>query len=305
MPYPLIGAAVAALCLSGCTPAPSQGDNADANSANGVPVAADCGKDAVTTQVDFAVREPAVLHSKPDDKSRPNTIPVPYEPGQKDALIDSSIPVREICRAGKWSQVRILLPEDMRSGIGWVHSAVLRPIKTDDKGRRIYKAADFEWPEGTARYKGQVVAVANKIMREDQRCEAINDRSLTLTRGNGAEFLLACVGPSGTLSISFSAADAGNGRSFTQAAGDEGRSPNSTLASATAYLDCRPTIESRLSRPETADFNASDTTFHEDGNNARFTITGTAENAFGASVQFTAMCHFRNGSLTSVDVSQG
>lgn len=81
--------------------------------------------------------------------------------------------------------------------------------------------------------------------------------------------------------------------------------PSSDLTSAKAFLECRPTIEGRLARPETVDFNVLDTTFQDDGDNARFIITGTAENAFGAAMQFTAMCYFRNGSLTSVDVSQG
>lgn len=68
---------------------------------------------------------------------------------------------------------------------------------------------------------------------------------------------------------------------------------------------CRPMIEARMSRPETVDFNLLDTTMNNDEQTARFSITGTSENAFGTAMKFTAMCYFQNGELSTVEVVEG
>lgn len=78
-----------------------------------------------------------------------------------------------------------------------------------------------------------------------------------------------------------------------------------TMEASDALAACRPQIESKLSRPETADFNAFDTTISDDGTNARFSITGTSENALGTAMKFTAFCFFQSGSLSSVEVTEG
>lgn len=72
-----------------------------------------------------------------------------------------------------------------------------------------------------------------------------------------------------------------------------------------AFDKCRPMIEARLARPETIDFNLSDTTLSEYGSDANFSITGTSENAFGTPMKFTASCNFEDGQLTNVDVGEG
>ena len=77
-----------------------------------------------------------------------------------------------------------------------------------------------------------------------------------------------------------------------------------TITSSEAFEKCRPGIESQIARQETIDFNLFDTTMHADGSNANFSVTGTAENAFGTAIKFRAICHFEYGSLVSVNVSE-
>lgn len=78
-----------------------------------------------------------------------------------------------------------------------------------------------------------------------------------------------------------------------------------TMEASDAFTACRPQIESKLSRPETVDFNLLDTTMSDDGTNAHFSITGTSQNSFGTAMKFTAFCVFRNGALASVEVAEG
>lgn len=82
-------------------------------------------------------------------------------------------------------------------------------------------------------------------------------------------------------------------------------SGSDAMEASDAFAACRPQIESKMSRPETVDFNLLDTTISDDGTNARFSITGTSENAFGTAMKFTAFCFFQSGSLSSVDVTEG
>ena len=77
-----------------------------------------------------------------------------------------------------------------------------------------------------------------------------------------------------------------------------------TMKGSEAFEACRPQIESTMLRPETVDFNLFDTTISNDGTNARFSITGAGENAFGTAMKFTAFCVFQNGTLASVEVAE-
>jgi len=82
-------------------------------------------------------------------------------------------------------------------------------------------------------------------------------------------------------------------------------SGSTSFSKADAFAKCTPAIEARINWPETIDYNLLDTTFVEDGDKARFTITGTAENNYGASAPIRAQCHFNQGKIASVDVSVG
>ena len=83
------------------------------------------------------------------------------------------------------------------------------------------------------------------------------------------------------------------------------RAEPASISTPDAFDKCRPMIEAKLARPETIDFNLSDTTLSEYGSDVNFSITGTSENAFGTAMRFTASCHFEDGALTNVDVSEG
>ena len=72
-----------------------------------------------------------------------------------------------------------------------------------------------------------------------------------------------------------------------------------------AFQLCSTEIEARIYRPESINYNLLDTTFQDNGDNARFSITGTAENGSGTAVKFRAFCHFRNGKITSAVVTDG
>ena len=127
-----------------------------------------CGVDGRVTMVDYAVKDSAPLRARADHQADQVQLQLGTSGELTPIEIDSSMAVREVCRAGEWSEVRVLqLPSDIGRAQGWVPSASLKPVKTDANGRRVYEAADFEWPEGSTRYKKAALTVINRVMAEN------------------------------------------------------------------------------------------------------------------------------------------
>lgn len=312
------GHIVAVLLLAGlaaCSGAQSPADDSvrspsndqDAKRTAEANPAAACSADEQVTGRDYAVKDEIVVQEQPSEDSQP--ILKPGEARNKDtavyATINSSLPVREICRKGAWSKVRVLVPSYQRWQQGWVPSTALRKVDVDERGRRIYTAADVEWQPGSEAYKKPILKVINTIMRQDSQCEAIDDRSL-LVEGSGKEasFLISCVGPEGDNSISFTAADASNGRSFAEPAPDASAG-QPAIGKADAVMACEEATRRQLTQPKSADYHTfTDVTFTTNGSFARVEIGLDAKNGFGNTIEATAICEFEGPEMTTALLSQ-
>lgn len=122
-----------------------------------------CADDGIVTQTDFGV----VADSETTFVSEPRTgaSPVMMNVGgtRLPVPLEGDATVREICRAGKWSQVRVLTSSQDHGPLkGWVPTSALRKVPTSASGRRIYQSADFEWPDGSLPHRSAAV----KIMKQ-------------------------------------------------------------------------------------------------------------------------------------------
>ena len=255
---------------------------------------AKCAGTGIVTQTDFGVQREQILRMGPkeDAKELKGTLAGSIFP----AKIDEEFDVREVCRLGGWSEVRTLVPQDVRSWRGWVPTSALRPAKTDAKGRRIYTSADFEWPAGTGSDRARVVKVVNRIMAERSTCEAIDPASLAkVSDGPNSMFMVGCVGEE-YQTVQFSPADADNGRDFAVYA---------PIDKGVAFGICKDAARARTNHPSTFEMSAWDVDFRDDGDGRTQIISSfSARNAFNLELTFDVVCDFTGETLTDVRISE-
>ena len=171
-----------------------------------------CGKAGIVTQTDFAVQTETILLTQPVA----GAVPVPLQVGTESlpAPLELSAFARELCRDGEWSEVYVAsYPYGTLQG--WVPSSALRSVPVNKAGRRIYRASDFTWPDGSGPAKSAVVTIANRIMDQRPACLAIDTENLVMAgSGPAAVFSLPCFVRGDMTSFDFRVADAGNGRRF-------------------------------------------------------------------------------------------
>lgn len=246
---------------------------------------------------DFAVLEGAPLHERADAQSAQVSMPFGVDREVKTVSIDTTMQVREMCRSGGWSFIHILqLPSDIGNGEGWVPTAKLRPVSTDKNGRRIYEAADFEWPEGSAPYRKAIITVANRIMAQNSKCDAINGQSVLLDKDRaGALIKLACFGADEQV-VEFRPDDATNNRSFA---------PIDPIDETTARTACEDAAKQRTAHPSTVDISTFDGEFHSyAGGITSYRTTFTAKNSFNLELKYTIQCGFEGNKFTAVDIQE-
>ena len=256
-----------------------------------------CGVDGRVTLVDHAVRQDAPLRERADGQAAQVMMAFGTDPQPKPVSIDATMPVREICRAGEWSEVRVLLlPSDIGRARGWVPTSVLRAVKTDENGRRVYEEADFEWPAGTAKHKRAILTVANRVMAQNPKCEAFNDQSILIGKDqDGVTIKAACFGEPEQI-VNFRPEDATNERSFA---------PVEPITKEAARNACQHAATIRASHPSTVDVSIFDATFtpYDDGD-ATYRTTFTAKNAFNLELNFAIECHFTGSEVTDVEIQE-
>jgi hypothetical protein len=261
---------------------------------------ASCDEGEKVTGVDFAVRSSSPLLDTPDETGTPVTVTFGPANISVPVAVDQSVSVREVCRKDEWSKVRVLLlPDPIGSTTGWVPSNTLKAVRTNAQGRRLYQAADLQWPAGSAPHRRTFLAVANRIMEQNPKCDAINDQSLSVERDTGGTLLkIACYGAE-EQAFDFRPADASNGRSFAPVA------PIAAVDKQQARNACQSAALRLASHPSTVDFHYTGETFDTFGNGgARFTTTLTARNSFNLELTHRATCEFRGNTLQDVQLSE-
>jgi hypothetical protein len=246
---------------------------------------------------DFAVREGAPLQERADAQSGQVSIPFGVGKEMKPVSIDPTMPVRELCRSGKWSFVSILqLPSDIGNGKGWVPTGKLRPVETDKGGRRIYEVADFEWPDGSKPYRKSALAVVNRIMAQNPRCDAVGSQALLFDKDRaGALFKVACFGATEQV-FDFRPDDATNGRSFA---------PVDPIGEKAAREACWNAATERANHPSTVDISTFGGQFQsDDSGGASYRTTFTAKNSFNLTLNYTILCTFKGSNFVGVDIQE-
>lgn len=213
--------------------------------------------------------------------------------------------IREECRYGKWSRVRIVAPAERRDVAGWVPSTELARIKTGKDRRRIYQVSDFDWNPGSTSNHSAVVAALNTVIRQNASCDAYDTSALIVsdTSSNPSVDAL-CVGPHGPQHLNFTLAEVRAGKMVT-AAGEVAQSTEvtTTLSASDAFPICKEAVLDRLTHPSTADFSILGIGFksYDDGT-AILVTTFTARNGFNLEIEYQAACDFTGRTLTGVKI---
>jgi hypothetical protein len=303
--------AILGMMLTSCSDGSSQNDNADGQTrridvgtvqANVQPC-----RRPDKTERDASSTDDVVVRGAPSSDAppirKPDTDPKPSDV-KALATVTNDVSLRASCTESGWTRIRVL-DSSLRWMIGWVPAAALQRLKLDANGRRTLTGADIEWQPGSERDRTAIVKVANLILRNDQRCEAIDARSLLVDGLPGArEYGILCSGPLGDQMIRFKARDAAS-RDFTAKVMSDPGDDDALVAidKLDAGKACIAAVTEQLAQPDSADFHTfSDTTFNTDGSRARFTVGLTVKNGLGLEVEQMAACTFNGSNLETAEV---
>lgn len=251
------------------------------------------------TNVDMGVGEDGgQLRARPDVKAKYLMMKVGEE--EIPQGIDGSTLIREECRSGTWSRVRIVAPSQFRNITGWVPSSDLVSIKTSSDGRRIYRPADFTWNPGSTANHAAIVTALNMVLRQNPSCEAYDTEALLVSDTSANPDIDAvCVGPKGDQHLEFALADVQSGKIVKAVVREEPSSEiTTTLTKADAARQCEEVTLGKVVHPSTADFSLFDTTFEQVQNETRYGVTFTAKNSFGLELKMLSTCVFDGDTLT-------
>ena len=223
---------------------------------------------------------------------------VPWKVGNEvlPATVDDSFALNQLCASGTWSLIKVVGPSEFRSWQGWVPSENVRKVQTNNVGRRIYRASDFDWPSRAVRSREAALTVMNRIMAQQPACEALDTANL-VADDIGVTFSVPCFTETDTQSFSFSAADATNGRNFAPVA------PRSAMDKTRAFHACEDATKQRVNHSSTVDMSLMAIDFqHLGGGQTQLRTTFTAKNSFNAQLEFEVMCDFFGDELTDIGI---
>lgn len=301
-----------ALALSACSePAPTETSKTSAAEGTdegrifkdaGATVARPCEGGGIATGDEVAVSNDVQLRSAPGKSGKPiinekATAALGETYYQK---VDSSEQLREMCRQKEWSKVQVMDPA-LSFIEGWLPVSSLRAIERDTSGKRKYVADDFYWDKGTSKYKPQIVANVNKIVRENERCDDIDPGTVARSKDRSTPgspvFFVTCKSGSSYFNVWFKPGDAAAGKIFHAIRNvDQG----------SAVLACERAAKLAANNPQTVNFSTfMDVAFVPYPNgNSRLVSTFTAKNAFGVEGKFNIECFFEGMTLTDRKLSE-
>lgn len=215
--------------------------------------------------------------------------------------IDGSTTVRRLCAKGDWTEVQIVTPEWLTFVRGWVPNTALREIEFSGDGARVFVEDDFYWDNNTSKFKAQIVAVVNKIARENANCPNPDpgtvSKSADRSKPNDPVFFVMCGDGADVFNIWFKPGDASGETTFDAA----------LPLSQTAAVDaCEAVAKSAAAHPSTVDFSRfMDLSYfaHKNGN-VRVTSTFTAKNAFNLELKYDIYCFFEGSKLIEHSISE-
>lgn len=216
--------------------------------------------------------------------------------------VDSTETLRETCRTDKWSKIQVKEPASLNHVEGWLQNSALRLIGADAAGNRNYVEADFYWDDDTSRYRPQLVAAVNRIVRENDNCLSVDPGTLSESgsRGTAARpvYFITCNGPNDRpFNVWFERDDATSGKSFAAIR---------NIDRGDAVVACERAAKAAANNPQTVDFSTfMDVAYLTYPNGrSRLLSSFTAKNAFGVEGKFTIGCLFEGQELIETVVNQ-
>ncbi|WP_428969816.1 hypothetical protein ACQR50_03620 [Sphingomonas sp. Xoc002] len=298
--WTIIGIVLVALAVFGLVRACSSlHDGGSAGAAKTTPTSSAsrlCSEGEKVVQKDFAVAKEGALRDAP--KGTASTVQMNVGTEKVDAPLEAGSTVRQLCRAGDWSKVHVLTaPKEFQPLEGWVPTSSLRKVGVTAQGRRIYEAADFDWPAGSKPFRGALLAVMNRIMQDNPACEALDTDNLVANkRGKQTVYSVPCWSEGDLQSFDFTAADATNRRSFA---------PVSPMGKLDAIAACKQGVLSRAAHPSSVKFPTFDYDFRE-GENGRTQVlmSAKASNSLNLQLDYDVQCDFNGSELDNLVMSE-
>lgn len=215
--------------------------------------------------------------------------------------IDNSTTVRRLCKGKNWSEVQIAEPSWLSSVRGWAPNSVLREIERDESGGRVYESRDFTWDADTRRYKSQIVAAVNKIVRENDRCKTIDPATVAKSSGRSQPgkpvFFVTCNEGASAFNVWFEPSEIIAGKRFAAA---------QNISKAAATDACEQAVKSAAMHPSTVSFSrVLDVAFlpHASGR-SRLLSSFTAKNSFGLELKYRVSCLFDGTQLIETSIAE-
>ena len=215
--------------------------------------------------------------------------------------VDNTTTVRTLCAVQGWTQVQIVSPDWLNFVKGWVPDSVLRGIEKTSDGKRVLVEEDFYWDEDTSQFKEQIVAVVNKISRENANCPNPDPGTVAKSKDRSKPgdpvFFVTCGNGADVFNLWFKPSDAEGLTTF------EAVQPLSQTAAAEA---CEQVAKAAATNPSTVDFSRFldlSYTPHKNGS-VRLTSSFTAKNAFNLELTYDIYCFFQGNTLVEHSISE-
>lgn len=274
---------------------------ADVDTSNGIP--APCGDGGLVLGDVVAVTGDHDLHTSPS----PSAPKIKNEKASR-ALgtevfqqIDSSTTVRRLCAQADWTKIQIVTPDWLTHVKGWVPNTALREIERTESAGRIYVEDDFYWDKETSQFKPQIVAVVNKIARENRNCGQIDTSSVAKSPSRSTPddpvFFVTCGSGANVFNVWFRPTDAVTGKVFVA---------KEPLGKSAAVDACESAAKQAATHPSTVEFSRIwDLAYipHVSGR-ARVVSTFTAKNALNLQLKYRIDCLFDGPNLIETNIAE-
>lgn len=215
--------------------------------------------------------------------------------------IDGSTTVRRLCIQGDWTEIQIVTPDWLTFVKGWVPNSALRAIEQSTDGVRVFVEDDFYWDEDTSKFKKQIMAVVNKIARENANCPDPDPGSIakssTKSKPNDPVFFVTCGAGADVFNVWFRPGDAADEKALAAV---------TPISQAAAVEACEAVARDAATHPSTVDFSRfMDLSYfaHKNGN-VRVTSTFTAKNAFDLELKYEIACFFEGNRLVEHSITE-
>ena len=208
--------------------------------------------------------------------------------------------VRRLCAQAEWTEFQVVTPEFLADITGWVPNENLEAIAKDAEGSRIFVEGDFYWDGDTSAFKPQIVAVVNRISRENVNCPDPDPQSVAKSDRSSPTapvFFVTCGSGMDVFNVWFSPDDADSEETLSAVL-----PPSQT----SAVGACEQAAVNAASYPSTVRFSRvmslSFQTFMN--GNARVRSSFTAKNAFNLKTKYDIICEFTGSEMSGVSITE-